>query len=111
MNHKTPAITASLLTIVMLILFGLLSFFLEMVILNGASEKQGTIALGFSGVCNGLSALLLGLFAGWLTKFLLTKFNWNKILAVAVAVFVSVMAGVLISFLSIIISIPVAGIQ
>lgn len=58
--------------------------------------------MGVSLVCQGTGTILAAVLAAWLTNLMITKFNWNNILAVIIAV---------ISFLSIIISIPIAGIR
>ena len=108
--NKTPAIISAVLTIVLLILFAVLSVFMQMIALNGVSESQGATAMGISLVCQGVGLILVGLFAGWLTNLVITKFNWNKILAVIVAVIAGVLLGGAISFVSFIISIPLAGI-
>ena len=111
MSNKTPAIISAILTIVLLILFAVLSFFTQMIALNGVSESQGTTAMGISLVCQGVGVILAGLLAGWLANFVITKFNWNKILAVMIAVIAGVLIGGTISFFSTIISIPLAGIR
>ena len=111
MPNKTPAIIASILTIVLLLIFAVLSVFTQMIALNGVSESQGMTAMGISLVCQGVGVILVGVLAGWLTNFVITKFNWNKILAVIVAVIAGVLFGGAISFVSTIISIPLAGIR
>ncbi len=111
MNNKTPAIVSAISTVILLIIFGILSILFEMVALNGASGKQGTVALVISLVCNGLSVILFGLFSSWFTKLAITKFNWNKILAVAVAVTLGTIFGMAVSFLSLIASILLAGVR
>lgn len=111
MSTKTPAIISAILTILLLTVLGVLSLLFQMVALNGVSERQGVTAMGISLVCQGMGAILLGIFAGWLTKLMITKFNLNKILAVVIAVALGTLFGGIIAFLSIIISIPVAGIR
>ena len=110
MPNKTPTIISAVLTVILLIIFGVLSIFAQMLVLNGASERQGMTAMGVSLVCQGVGAILTAAFAAWLTNLVITKFNWNNILAVVVAVITGTLLGALISFLSIIISIPLAGI-
>lgn len=111
MSSKTPAIISSILTIVLLIIFAVLSVFMQMLVLNGASERQGFTAMGISLACQGITALLVGLLAGRVTNLLISKFNWNNILAVAAAVIPRTALGGLVSFLSVIIAIPLAGIR
>jgi hypothetical protein len=110
MPNKKPAIISAVLTVILLIIFGILSVFTQMLVLNGANESQGMTAMGVSLVCQGAGAILAGAFAAWLTNLVITKFNWNNILAVVVAVIAGTLLGAMISFLSIIISIPLAGI-
>ena len=111
MHNKTPAIISSVLTIILLVLFAVLSVFTQMIALNSVSESQGTTAMGISLVCQGVGVILIGALAGWLTNLVITKFDWNKILAVIVSVIVGVLIGGTISFVSTIISIPLAGIR
>lgn len=111
MTNKTPAIISSILTVILLILFAVLSVFMQMITLNGVSESQGMTAMGISLVRQGVGVILAGIFAGWISNLVITKFNWNKILAVFVAVILGVLFGGTISFISTIISIPLAGIR
>ncbi len=111
MPNKTPAIISAVLTIILLIIFGVLSVFSQMIALNGVSESQGMTAMGISLVCQGVGVILAGIFAGWLSRLMITKFNWNKVLAVIVAVIAGVLLGGTISFVSMIISIPLVGIR
>jgi hypothetical protein len=55
--------------------------------------------------------LLAGVVARWLTNFLITKATWNNIMAIGTAVLVAASVGGAISFLSMIITIPLAGIR
>jgi hypothetical protein len=111
MPNKTPAVISVILTILLLVVFAIVSVLFEMLALNGASERQGMTAMGISLLCQGVGAVLLGFFAWWLTNLLISKFNWNKIIAVVVTVFLGTTIGTGISFLSLIISIPIAGIR
>ena len=111
MTNKTPAIISSILTVIVLILFAVVSIFTQMIALNGVSESQGMTAMGISLVCQGVGLILVGIFAGWITNLLITKYNWNKVLSVIVPVILGILFGGTISFLSTIISIPLAGIR
>ncbi len=111
MPNKTPAVISVILTILLLVVFAIVSVLFEMLALNGASDRQGMTAMGISLLCQGVGAVLLGIFAWWLTSLLISKFNWNKIIAVVVTVFLGTTIGTGISFLSLIISIPIAGIR
>ena len=108
---RRPAIVSAILTVVLLGLLASLSLLLQMVALNGASERQGVTALGISLACQGIVIILLGILAARATSFLITKVAWNSILAVIVTVIVAAMIGGTISFLSSVIAIPIAGIR
>jgi hypothetical protein len=110
MPNKTPAIVSSVLTVILLIVIGILSVLAEMLALNGASERQGMTAMGISLVCQGIGVILMGFLAAWATNLMIARFNWNKVLAVIIAVFVGTLLGGVISFLSTLIGIPLAGI-
>jgi hypothetical protein len=111
MPTKTPAAISATLTILILILLAVLLVLLQMVALNGASERQGLMAMGLSLGCQSLVIILLGALAARATTFLITKVAWNNILAVVVSVLAATMIGGVIAFLSMIIAIPVAGVR
>jgi hypothetical protein len=111
MSAKRPAAISATLTIIILILLAILFVLLQMVALNGASERQGLTAMGLSLGCQSLVILLLGTLAARATTFLITKVAWNSILAVVVTVLVTATIGGVIGFLSMILAIPVAGIR
>ena len=112
MPNKTPITISVILTVLLLILVTIVSMFGQVVLLNGViSERQTTTALGIGLGCNGVTILLAAVFVRWLTKLLLVKFNWNQILAVAVAVILGVGLGAILSFLSIIVGTLAAGIR
>jgi hypothetical protein len=111
MPNKAPAIVSVVLTVLLLLLFGILSIFTQMIALNGMSESRGVTAMGISLGCQGLGTILAGMLAWRMTNLLITKFKGNTILAVILAVIVGVLLGAGISFLSIIIAIPMAGIR
>jgi hypothetical protein len=111
MSTKAPAAISATLTILILILLAVLFVLLQMVALNGFSERQGLTAMGLSLGCQSLVILLLGALAARATTFLTTRAKWNSILAVAVTVLAAATIGGVIAFLSTIIAIPVAGIR
>jgi len=111
MPHKKPATISAILTVLILILVAILFTLLQMVALNGASERQGLTAMGVSLACQSIVIILLGTFAARATKFLITKVEWNSILAVVSTVIVATTIGGVISFLSSVIAIPIAGIR
>ena len=111
MTNKTPAVISAVITVVLLVIITVLSLFFEMVALDGATEKQGIIALSISLVCHILAIILLGLFASRFTKFVITKFNLNKILAAITAVILAIGLGVVFSFFTMTLSILGAGVR
>jgi hypothetical protein len=67
--------------------------------------------MGISLACQSLVIITLAALASRATNFLITKVNWNGILAVVVTVLVTTTIGGTISFLASIVAIPVAGIR
>ena len=110
MSKRSPAAISAILTVLILVLLAILFVFLQMIALNGASERQGLTAMGISLGCQSLVIILLATLAARATTFLITKVEWNSILAVFVTVIVATTIGGVLSFLASIIAIPVAGI-
>lgn len=108
MTNKTPAIISVITTVVLLLVLGALSFFIDLVVLNGYSESVGGSALISFGVCQSLGLILSATFSWWLTNRLLTKFNWNKALTVSVSVLASVVLGGILGIPAFILSAVVA---
>ena len=111
MPTRTPATISAILTIVILLLLAIVFVLLQMVALNGASERQGFSAMGVSLACQGIVMILLGILAARATTFLITRVAWNSILAVAATVLFATILGGVIAFLSSIVSIAVVGIR
>ena len=111
MPARVPSLVSAGLTIFLLILFVLLFLLVQMVALNGASEAQGIAALGISLICQGASVILAAILAWQITSLIITKLNWNVILAVLIATSAGTFLGGLLSFLSVVIAIPIAGIR
>lgn len=111
MSTKTPAMIATGLTILLLVIFAILALAFEMVALNGVSERQGLTAMSLSLVCHSAGAILLGILAWRSTNFMIAKFKLNQILAVVFTVMLGFLTAGAISFLSVMISIPLAGIR
>jgi membrane protease YdiL (CAAX protease family) len=110
MTRKSPATLSAILTVIILVILAVIFTLLQMVVLNGASERQGLTAMGISLGCQSLIILMLATLASRATTFLITKVEWNSILAVVVTVTVAATIGGVISFLASIVAIPVAGI-
>lgn len=97
MPTKTSSIISTVLTVILLILFGIGSVFFLLVALNGFSESDGLPGLITTFLCNIAGIVVSAILAWKLPRWLIGKFNWNSILALLV----SVMSGfVLGSFLS-----------
>lgn len=58
MPTGTLSIISAVLTVPFLVLPSILFLFVEVIALDGASEKQGDIALGISLVCQGVGGSL-----------------------------------------------------
>lgn len=110
MRNRSPATISAILTVLILVFVAIVFVLLQMVALNGASERQALTAMGLSLGCQSLVIILLAALAARATTFLTTKVEWNSILAVAVTVLIASVIGGVISFLASIIAIPVAGI-
>lgn len=111
MLNRSPATISAILTVLILVLLAILFLLLQMVALNGASERQGLTAMGIALGCQSLVIILLAMLAARATTFLTTKVEWNSILAVVVTVILAATIGGVISFLASILAIPVAGIR
>jgi hypothetical protein len=111
MKITRPSILSFIFTVILLFLVSVVFFFAQMIALNGVMDGRATTAMVVFGVFQLAIILLGGAGAGWLSKILIAKFNWSKVLAVAVAVLAGTLLGGLFSFFSIIISILLAGIK
>jgi hypothetical protein len=111
MSTRNASILATILSMLMLLIFAVLGVIFELIALNGASESQGMRAIGISVICLGAGAILLGVLAWKGTAFLIQKFNLNPILAVILTLTLVMLIGGTVSVLSLLISIPLAGIQ
>jgi hypothetical protein len=111
MSTKMPAMIAAGLTVLLLIIFAVLALGFEMVALNGASERQGLTAMSLSIVCHSAGAILLGILAWRSTTFMISKLKLNPILAVLFTAMLGFLAAGAVSFLSVMIAIPLAGIR
>lgn len=108
MPSKTPSVVSAVLTVIFLLLIGLILTFGQLVMLNGFSEREGTASFISAFVCQGVGLILCAALAGWLTKLFVQKFNWNKVLAVIVSVFIATILGSGLAFVSLIVSLGIA---
>ena len=111
MSTKILAAIAGLSTFFILIFMAVLSVLGQMLVLNGASESQGFKAMGISLICQSAGLFPAIILARWLANFLITRYNWNNILAILLAVVAGTTLGGVTSFLSVIISTLAAGIR
>jgi len=102
---------AATLTVLLLTVLAILFMLVQMLALNGVSERQGTTALGLSLACQGVSILLSGGLAFGLSRLFVERFNWNKILAVVLAVVAGTALGLGLSLVSIFVGMLAAGIS
>lgn len=110
LNKSPPAISAAL-TVLLLVLLAIVLVLLQMVVLNGASERQGLTAMGVMLGCQSLVVILFATVAARVTTFLISKGGWDSIPAIIMAVIVTTIIGGATSFLSMIVSIPVVGLR
>jgi hypothetical protein len=111
MSTRTASILSVTLSILLLGIFAVLAVIFEIIALNGASESQGIMAISISLACLGAAAILLGVLAWKATALMITKLNMNPVLAVTLTVAMAMLASGLLSFLSILVSIPLAGVD
>jgi hypothetical protein len=111
MPPKTASIVSVVLTALLLIMFAVITLLFEMVTLNGASERQGLTAMGIALLCQAAGGVLLGVLAWKSTSLLVIRFNMSAILAVAITVIFTALAGGVFSFISLLLSIPLAGVR
>ena len=104
MPNRTPAIIASVLTIILLVILGVVVLFTQLVALNGFSERVGTIALGVSVGCQGIGLILSVILAARLTGRFIEKNKWGGVAAVLAAVAIAGLLGGGISIVSIFVS-------
>jgi len=108
---RRPETLAAILTTALLIFLAVLFTLLQLVVLNGAGERQGLTAMGISLGCQSIVILGLSALAARAAGFLTARLEWDGVLAVVVAVTAATMIGGTLSFLAMILSIPVAGIR
>lgn len=108
MPTKTLSVISAILTAISVILIGLFIFFMTLVALNGYGDREGTAAVTINLICSGGGAILSAIFAGWLTRLTIDKFNWNKILAVVASIFAGTTLGTVFVFAALVLSIIAA---
>jgi hypothetical protein len=111
MSHRIASTVSVILNLLLFVVFAVLAFILEMIVLNGASESQGSHALGISLVCLGAWAILLGVLSWNATALLIDRFRLNPALAILLTLVLGTLSSGVISFLAIFISISLAGVR
>jgi hypothetical protein len=100
MSTKALSLVASLLTVILLLVLGALLAIVQLLALNGFSDREGGPALATSLACQGGGLILAALLAGRLTRRLTERFNWSKFLAAALAVLAGLLLGAVFGGLS-----------
>lgn len=108
MPAKFPLIISSILSVVILLVVGAGVFLIAVVALNGFNSRQGEAALTVFALCGGIGVIVSAMLTGRLTKYFITKYNWNGFWAAIVSMLVSVMAGVIFYGIAFILSLVVA---
>jgi hypothetical protein len=112
MQNKTPAIISAIVTFVLLLIVGLLFFFIQIVALNGVmNESQAFTSLGIGLVCQSITLFIAAGFAAWFSNLLIMKYDWSRVWAVIISVMLGTMLGTAIALISTAASIPAAGIH
>ena len=111
MSTKTSGTIAALTTFVLLIVIAVLSVFMQMIVLNGASENKGFTALVISIIAQSIGLLLSVIIVRVLTKLFIEKFSWNNILAIIAAILAGTTFGGIVALIATVVSIPLAGIK
>jgi hypothetical protein len=108
MSAKTLSMISSILTALFIFLFGFVLFFGLVVLFNGLSGREATPALMVSLICQGIGLILSAVLAGRLTRTLVEKFNWNRIVVVAASVLAGTALGGVLAVAAVFISVFVA---
>lgn len=112
MPTKTPVIISVVLTIILLLIVLAVTMFMQIVLLNGVmNEGQATMALGVTLACQGGLSILGTVFAGWLTRLLMARFEWNPTVAVLAPVGLVTLVAAASCFVTGFAGIAVAGIR
>ncbi len=108
MPAKTLSMISSIVTVILLVILAVLSFFVTLVMLNGYGDREGGPALIAFGVCQGIGLILSAILAARLTRIFVEKYNWNGILAVTVSALAGTVTGGGLGIVSFFVSIVVA---
>ncbi|MCE9624337.1 MAG: hypothetical protein K8R69_02615 [Deltaproteobacteria bacterium] len=104
-------IASGVLTALPLGLLAVVFLFFEMIALNGAGPKSAYLAFGFLLICQVVTLVSAGIFAGWLAKALVDKRHWRKAPSRLAALSTGILLGGLGFLFSMILSMLFAGIK
>ena len=93
MSTRTFSLIASVVTVILLLVLGALMAIMQLLALNGFSDREGGPALAVSLACQGVGLVLSALLTRRLTRRLIDRFNWNRFLAAALAVLAGLLLG------------------
>ena len=110
MGPKSSSIVSRVITIIILVVIGISIIFVEIIALNGFSDREAGPALITALICHSASAILVVILVGRLAPLLMTKFNWNGILAMMVSVFAGTLSGGFLFLLATVLSVLLAAV-
>ena len=112
MRNNLPAVVSALATFILLAIIGFLMFVAQIIALNGViDQSKASTSIGMGFLCQSLSILLASIFAGWFANTLIMRFDWIRTAAVIASVIIGTLLGAAISLISVVLSIPMAGIR
>jgi hypothetical protein len=112
MRDNLPAIVSALATFILLAIIGFLMFVAQMIALNGIiDQNKAFTSIGIGFLCQGVAILLASAFAGWFANTLIMRFDWSRAMAVIASIIVGTLLGAAIGLISVVLSIPMAGIR
>ena len=111
MRNNLPAVVSALATFILLAIIGFLMVVAQIIALNGVIDQSKASSIGMGFLCQSLSILLASIFAGWFANTLIMRFDWSRTAAVIASVIIGTLLGAAISLISVVLSIPMAGIR
>ena len=108
MEPKKSSIVSRVLTTIVLVVIGVIILLVEVIALNGTSDREAGPALLTALICHSASAILVVILVGRLARLLLTKYNWNGIPAMMVSVLAGTLSGGFLFILATVLSVMLA---
>lgn len=97
MSTKTISVISCIITFILSMAFGLFMGFMQLVALNGFSEREGLPGLITFGVCQ-IAAIILSIFTTWkLGGYLMSKSGWAGFSSSIASVFAGFVVSVLLN--------------